>query len=295
MRLISFDIGGTSVKYGIVHSDGTVTETGSFLTPATLEELLNQISDVFAMLHADACAISSPGAVDPCTGLIHGISAVPYLHGPNIRSLISERIQAPVEIENDGNCAALAELWLGEAADCRDCCSVVFGTGVGGAVIKNRQIHRGFNQCSGEFGLILTDRSLDDGTCHIWSHYSTVHTVNNAERELNLPKGSLHATELFNHPETNPVYEKHVRWFYEAAAVGVLTIQQVYDPERIILGGGISSRGDFIDRLYQTVDQVIHSCNNILNRPTLRTCRFQNQANLIGAAWHFRKQQESIL
>ena len=288
MKLLAFDIGGTSVKYGIVSLSGEIAETGSFPTPPSLELLLRNIYLVFNELKADAAAISSPGAVDSAAGVVNGVSAVPYLHGPNIRDLIQSAINAPAEIENDANCAAFAELAFGEAADVNDAVVVVIGTGIGGAVIKNRQIHRGSHSQAGEFGLILTDRNPENGDRHVWSHYSTVKTILHAEEEAGLPKGSLSGEVLFDEADRNRIFAKHVSRFYGAAAAGIIALQQIYDPERIIIGGGISRRPELIEQLYRHIGELTQPYPDSFVKPDLRICRFKNSANLVGAACHYR-------
>ena len=72
MKLLALDIGGSSVKYGLVDPLGNVTGSGSFPTPPTLEQLLRNIVLVYTELGAEAVAVSSPGAVDSTTGFVHG-------------------------------------------------------------------------------------------------------------------------------------------------------------------------------------------------------------------------------
>ena len=288
MKLLALDIGGSSVKYGLVDPLGNVTGSGSFPTPPTLEQLLRNIVLVYTELGAEAVAVSSPGAVDSTTGFVHGVSAVPYLHGPNIRELIRNTIHAPVEIENDANCAGIAELELGEAADISDCVVIVIGTGIGGTVIKNRSIHRGAHNSAGEFGLIITDGNPDTGERHVWSYYSTVKTIRHAEEEAGMAPGTLSGETLFSGAGTNRIFAKHTGRFYTAAAVGILTLQQIYDPERILIGGGISARPELISQMYRYIDEVIGPWHTAFIRPDLQTCRFRNHANLVGAACHFR-------
>ncbi len=295
MKLLAFDIGGSSVKYGLTDPLGNVTGSGSFPTPPSLEQLLRNICMVFTELGADAAAISSPGAVDSATGFVNGVSAVPYLHGPNIRELISATLHAPVEIENDANCASLAELELGEAADISDCVVIVIGTGVGGTVIKNRRIHRGAHNSAGEFGLIITDGNPDTGERHVWSHYSTVKTIRHAEEEAGLETGSLTGERLFSGASSNRIFAKHVGRFYTSAAIGILTLQQIYDPERILIGGGISAREDLIPQMNRYIEEVIGPYQSAFVKPDLRTCRFRNHANLVGAACHFRSLHGELL
>ena len=106
-------------------------------------------------------ALSLPGAVDSETGIIGGSSALDYIHGPNIKEELEKRLQVRVEMENDANCAALAEVWKGAASDVNDCCFIVSGTGIGGAVVKNKRIHKGQHLHGGEFGYMIADFNFE--------------------------------------------------------------------------------------------------------------------------------------
>lgn len=88
-------------------------------------------------------AISSPGAVNKNTGVIEGASALPYIHGFNIQSELETLFALPVSIENDANCAALAEVAFGAAKGCTTALLLVLGTGVGGAVVIDGKVHHG--------------------------------------------------------------------------------------------------------------------------------------------------------
>ena len=77
-------------------------------------------------------------------------------HGPNFKEILKKATGLEVEIENDANCAALGECWLTTTRN-QDCAFVVCGTGIGGALIKNRQLHVGINKHGGEFGCCIVD------------------------------------------------------------------------------------------------------------------------------------------
>ena len=100
----------------------------------------------------DGVAISAPGAVDDKKGIIGGCSAVPYIHDFFIQKELETLFELPVSLENDVNCAALAEVFKGAAKDVDHALFIVIGTGIGGAIIQNRKLHKGRNLFGGEFG-----------------------------------------------------------------------------------------------------------------------------------------------
>ena len=287
MSLLVTDIGGSAVKYGLCDGSGTLCHTGAFPVPDSLISFLDQLEPLVQQFQPEGIALSSPGSVDPASGMVHGISAVPWIHGPSLTQELQKRFSLPVTIENDANCAALAELWLGAACDLKDCCFVIFGTGIGGALVQNRKLIRGATMSAGEFGLMILDYDIETQSYHVWSRYSTNHTVRNAEQECGLKEHSLDGITLFENKDNNPIFTKHIEYFYNAAANGFLNLQQMYDPEAIIVGGGISARTDLKEQILRRIAVRIKGRENYIPVPQIRICRFRNDANLIGAAYHF--------
>ena len=289
MNLLAIDIGGSAVNYAVSDENGTLRNPGAFPTPDQLELFLTQLEELLSHLSCEGIAISSPGTVNCTTGEVTGISAVPWLHHHPLKELFLERFHLPASFENDANCAALSELWKGNASDVKDCYVVVLGTGIGGAMIKDGKLHHGAHNPAGEIGLLHC--CVEGDTPQVWSHYSTIHTVRRAEREAGLVEGTLDGRALFDEASHNPIYQTHVNRFYEALASGVLDIQQLYDPERILIGGGISSRRELIPEVYQRIEHMTASHPGVFLIPDLRICQFGKEANLIGAIAHFLEER----
>lgn len=135
MNLIAIDIGGTTIKIA-TWINKKLKMIFTIDTPNDLEtfynELSNAVNEIKASNKIDGVAISSPGAVNKKTGVIEGASALPYIHNFKIVPELEKRFGLPVSIENDANCAALAELVAGSAKDCSSMAFLVIGTGVGG-------------------------------------------------------------------------------------------------------------------------------------------------------------------
>lgn len=172
---LAFDFGGTAIKYGVLNQKGDILEKGSFVTPKEdLGKIYEEIDKVYknTKYKISGLALSLPGAVNSDTGIIAGISAIPCIHGPNIIKDLEDKFSLPVEIENDANCAALAEVWLGEAKDNKDVAFVILGSGIGGALIKDKKLHKGNGLQAGEFGIMYYPK--EDGTAGLWGEISTV-------------------------------------------------------------------------------------------------------------------------
>lgn len=276
------DIGGTSIKYGIVHADGTLHASDHVPTPATWDAFLEQldaiVSEIKMTQAIDGLAISAPGAVDSTAGVIHGISAVQYIHDRPFLDALRERYALPVTVLNDANAAALAEGWTGAAASIERYATVVIGTGVGGAFVDKQAVMIGSHFHGGEFGYWILDPSLPhpDGT---WSKIgATAALVQRCSDRLGRP---LSGQDIFA-LQTDAAIQEELERFYRWNAIGLYNIQFSLDPERILIGGGISRRPEVRDGIKRHLDTLCDAFGTF--RIDVETCAHFNEANLIGAA-----------
>ncbi|GEN56376.1 transcriptional regulator [Halolactibacillus alkaliphilus] len=290
-EFIAFDIGGTYIKYGLIDNQSHILEQNKVKTPNELEELLTILQN-YANLHkrAKGVAISIPGAVSD-DGFVYGKSAISYIHGPNMKQLIEQRTNLPVYIENDANCAGYAEMWGGSAKGKKDVIVMAIGTGIGGAIIKEGVIHKGANLHGGEFGFMLLslDRDIEENT---WVRMdSTVSMIKKVAKKKNVPYESLSGEDVFKLAENgDEICIKAVDLFYHKLAIGIFNLQYIYDPEVILLSGGISARADLIHCIYKKLDSVIQSMPNATVRPVIDFCKYRQNANLIGAVYGLKQQ-----
>ena len=98
-KYLAFDVGGTSVKYAVVNEEGEVSSSNKFKTPDTLEKMYQEIENVaHEYQDIEGIALSMPGAVDSDGGIIYGSSAIDYIHGPNIKEDLKQRLNKDVEL-----------------------------------------------------------------------------------------------------------------------------------------------------------------------------------------------------
>jgi len=286
MNLLVFDFGGTSIKYGICAQEELI-EVDSFPTPTSWEALVPQlvkIKEAFAKQYAlEGVAFSFPGAVDSQSGAIYGISAIDYIHDFPIRAELEQLLKLPISMANDANCAALAELWKGAAKDIDHALFVVIGTGVGGVIIVDRKLHLGKHFFGGEFGIMQLEPGLS------FSMVGTaVGMANRYCQRLNLPTGSISGKEVFELAKTgDALAAEEVETFYKYTALGLYNLQVAFDPDKIIIGGGLSANDEVIGILNSRVNELIAE-NKIGDiQAHIIGCHYQNHANLIGAAKQF--------
>ncbi|TCP30993.1 transcriptional regulator [Scopulibacillus darangshiensis] len=302
MNYMAFDIGGTNVKYGVVDNSGNIVKKGSFPTPkAGIDVLVVSIAAITKKLqqlyNIDGIALSAPGAVNNETGFIEGTSALPYLHGPNIREHIEKTTRFNVIMENDANCAALAEVWNGVAKHAKDVLFIVCGTGIGGAVIKDRVLHTGSHLHGGEFGYMLVEQDYQTKRFVRWSKKGSTKSL--VSKVVSLKKSkeeNWNGEKVFQYAENGDAdCQVAIDEFFETMATGIYNLQYMYDPDMIVIGGAISFRDDIVSRIYEKLDILIENVDVSPVYPNVQKCKYSNDANLLGAVYNYLTIKEFLL
>lgn len=286
------DIGGTSIKVALSDKDGNLIEKDTLYPSHELKEftntIVNWVNGMKNQYDIKGVAISSPGAVDTNSGIVGGASAVPCIHGPNWKEILSESLNLNISIENDANCVALAEIFSGSAKEVNDILFVVCGSGIGGSIIKDKKIHHGKHLYGGEFGFMIMEDN--DGEYKTFSEIaSTMSFVRKARKHFN--DESLDGKDVFNKAENGDEFCKEIiDRFYSELAKGIYNLQYMYDPELILIGGSISDRDDFVISLNEKIDNILEKIKIAEIKPEIRTCTHRKDANLIGALAHHIKE-----
>lgn len=287
MSIVVFDIGGSAVKFGLWENE-RLSSQGSFFTPGSWEDMKEEMMIVYHHfakgVSVEGVAISSPGAVDAQEGIVSGISAVPYLHFFPIKKEWEDLFGVPVSMENDANCAALAEVWLGAARDVQHALFLIIGSGIGGSVVIDRKLFKGKDLFGGEFGYMLID-----GTHTLSEMGSPVHTAKRYGKEIGLDT-IVDGKFLFEEVDRGePIAVKYVEGLIDALARGIYNLSISFNPDRVIIGGGISVREDLIQRLYERTSFYLERQRAQDLKLDIQVCEFHNDANLIGAVAHFKQ------
>ncbi|WP_334352291.1 ROK family protein [Companilactobacillus sp. HBUAS56257] len=282
------DVGGTSIKYGLWNSkQNALTEKGSFETPKDLagyyvglEKVVNDFKKEYEL---SGVAMSTPGAVNKETGVIEGASALPYIHNFKIQQELEKRFDLPVTMENDANCAALAEMDSGVAKGLKNLIFLVIGTGVGGAVILDGHVHHGKHLFGGEFGYTLSQ----DG----YKTVSEVGTAVSLAKRYNEAKGTNYTgKEVFDLAnQGDQLAQKYAHDLYHNLAVTIYNLQYGFDPEMIVLGGGVSQADFLIPNIEKEIQKILDEVKIAPFMPVIKNCQYRNDANLIGAYVDFKQ------
>lgn len=189
---LSIDIGGSSVKYGIITCGGDILSTGGFNTGPSytlpcFEAHLKQMVELSLSLGVCGIAVSTLGIVhtESCE-LLGGAENAPWLLQCNLRELIRQvgGAHLPVAVLNDAKAAALGEGWLGAAKGVRNFACVTLGTGIGGAFVLNKKLLEGAHFRAGEIAY-CNYRSPDD---YIEKELSTINVLKKVSKALGVPK-----------------------------------------------------------------------------------------------------------
>lgn len=283
MAILALDFGGTSIKYGLWKE--TLIEKGAIPLPKTWGEALQAIEKILTYCRntgylVEGIATSVPGAVSQEDDQIYGLTAIDYIHHKNFTQELSAHFQLPVSMENDANCAALSEIWQGYAGDVQNILYFVFGTGVGGAIIQNRQIQSGKHHFGGEFGYMMLN---EEGT------FSELASIVRTTKIYNQRgKQSINGEELFVRAASGDQLANYlITQLCRYSARGIYNLMISFDPDKIIIGGAISSNPFFLTKIKEEIEFLRARTGGQMVDIEILPSKFKNDANLIGAVYNF--------
>jgi predicted NBD/HSP70 family sugar kinase len=287
---LSIDIGGTNIKLALIDHSGQIQSKKQVRTPneldafiATLEEEINLVRDEIRGI-----AFCCPGKVNTETGVISFGGALPFLDGVSFVEAFQPKFQVPVSVINDGKAAALSELWLGNLKGIENGLALVLGTGIGGGLILEGKLYQGKHFQAGELSFMMqqSDKpSFDDMYGKTGSAVGLVKKVN-LELGTEDTKDGAVAFEAINQQDPNvyPIFEAFAR----EIAYMICNVQAILDLEKIVIGGGISAQPivtDEIRKQYRAIRASLPFLEGTLTEVEIDTCRFLNDANLLGALY----------
>lgn len=307
---MSFDVGGTTIKYAYVDEQGKVTEKQAFPTVDNAEKLIGQmvavVKDYAAKKTIAGIGISAPGIVRHDGFMVTG-GAIQAFNGYPLAATIATQTGLPVAVENDANAAAIAEQWQGNAVGCQNYLTVVLGTGVGGGIVINGDVYRGSHGMAGEFGWNVThdvDPTHELESFSLNQHAAVVsglvNRYNQSKQQVAADATPVtDAREIFAAAKAGEsIAQVEVAGFVQDVAIMLLNLFANFDPELILVGGGISANDDFINLLQAKLAEMIarhESLNRIKNIALgrVKPAKLRNDAGLIGATYQIKKRLES--
>lgn len=283
MKLIVFDVGGTFIKYAQCDEDGNLSKKGKVETPSTKQgfhEVVQQI--IKDHTDIDGLAFSLPGFVDPKRGYISVGGSLRYHDDCMFVKEMQELVSLPVTIQNDAKCAALAQCWKKDASF-DTAVVLVFGTGVGGALLQQGELYAGAHFMALELSCILQGNLQTQGLKATLGHrFSIPELMKRIAKRLGVAhlEGET-AFALLN--EGNKEVMEELQAYSSMLAIQLFNFQCAFDPDVFLIGGGISTQPAFISSIQKSVDQLLAQIPFALPNIRVEAARYQEDANLIGA------------
>lgn len=284
-QYLSIDIGGTFIKYSIMNENYEVLEEKEEATKKEPEDFLNQLKEI-TISHCDrvkGIAACIAGFINPVTGDNSDFSVGERFRKYNLKKELEQASNVPVILENDSNCAAIGEMVCGAANSCSDFCLLTIGTGIGGAIVIDKQLVRGKHFKAGEAGLMII--GLNENGEQICGESAGATSV--LTRKVSQAIGKqIDGFYVFQHLEEDKIRKIYQKWLLKTA-VTVGNMAMLLDPEVMLIGGGISQEARFIKDLEKAVYDLYP---HLKQYTIIRACEMGNQAGRIGALYLWLQQ-----
>jgi len=310
---VGVDVGGTKVLAGVLGDDGIILGTARRQTPGRrvdarmVEDALTEaVHEVAHGRELTAVGIAAAGFVDARGERVRFAPHLPWLDEP-VRDRLSRRWGVPVLLENDATAAAYAEATYGAARGVDDVIVVTMGTGIGGGIVLGGRVHRGLNGMAGEFGhmqVVPDGLPCECGSRGCWEQYSSGSALVRFARAGMGSMPTMMEEQCAGNPDflTGPMVTEaaeagdllardaftHVG---EWLGIGLANLVAAFDPECVVVGGGVSAAGDRL--LEPARNALMRSLVGAGHRdvPPVVPAALGPQAGLVGAAALAREAQ----
>ena len=288
MNYLCLDIGGTVIKYGVAEKNGTLLLRGEVPNEIrendmkcftdSMESITNACRQRFNL---QGIAVSTAGVVDPDSGIVLDHSGF-FPPRMALRELLEQGYGLPCTVANDANAAALGEYWLGAGRRAKSLYCITVGSGIGGGAVLNGKLIYGVSFCAGEIGYlgIGEDVSWEERASASALISSVAKAKGVSEKKLNGKR--IFAMAKVGDKDAKAAIAKQM----DSLAAGIAHICYVLNPERIIIGGGISAQAEY---LYPLLDAALRKrlIPLVYDNMTLRFAVLKNDAGMIGALYNF--------
>lgn len=312
MYYLGIDLGGTSIKAGICDQSGKIIYKGNCPTVTTEgpDRIISDMATLCNSVISDCClriddieyaGVASPGTADSEKGIIVYACTLPFLNFPIAERLSSLTGIKRVYIENDANAAAKGEATVGAAKNYSNSVMITLGTGVGGGIIINNKVYAGFNYAGAELGHMVIFHGGKKCTCGrngCWEAYASAtalieQTKEKMQKDKNSMMWELSEGKLDNaggktafsamkmgDNAGKEVVDNYIGYL----ACGIVNIINIFQPEVLSIGGGVSNEGEYLTKpLIEIVKREQYSRNSP-KQTVIKIAQFGNDAGIIGAA-----------
>lgn len=264
MSLLGIDLGGTKLAAAVFNEDGSLLYRESIpledrfgsavgkLVTGTIIRLIKETER--KGLFINSIGISVPGISNIKKGTVWAPNIKGWKEYPLLAQVKDIVGDIPVVIDSDRACYILGEVWMGNARDCKDAVFIAVGTGIGAGILVNGEVLRGSNDIAGAIGWMALNRPFEDKyvECGCFEYHSSGEGIAKVARELlvknssysgslrNKDSESIKASDLFiAYDSDDPLAKKVIEQCIEFWGMAVANIVSLFNPEKIILGGGV--------------------------------------------------------
>lgn len=287
---VGIDIGGTKIAAGVVDPDGRVLTRREVATPVSdrqslIDAIVGLARELAAEHPVEAVGVGVAGLVDRDRETVRFAAHLPFRDEP-LRHEVATAVGLPVVVDNDGNAGGWAEARFGAARGAQDAVFVAVGTGIGGAIIIDGQLRRGWQGISGEIGHLIVERDgrpCPCGSRGCWEQYGSGRALLRAAEEAgyDVPHGAaVTAAAAAGDERAQRVLAGIGGWL----GVGIASLVAVLDPEVIVVGGGVSAAGDLLLEPTRTSFRTYLTARERRPEPPVLLAALGPDAGLIGAA-----------
>lgn len=294
---VGVDVGGTKVLAGVVDDHGRVVRVGRRWTPGR-DVTPEQVEDALTAAVLEAAAgspiaavgVAAAGFVDQERALVRFAPHLPW-RDLDLRRRLAHRWQVPVALDNDANCAGLAEARFGAARGERLVVVTTLGTGIGGCLLLDGVPVRGRNGMAGEFGhmqVVPEGRACECGGSGCWEQYASGNalvraaTVDSAGGEPTPGRNgpAVTAAAIAGDTQALTAFARVGHWL----GVGLANIVAAIDPDLVVIGGGLGEAGDLLLGPATRTLRYTLVGGPYRRIPPVRIAALGAQAGLVGAA-----------
>lgn len=287
---VSIDVGGTDIKYGILDENVRIIDRGSVRTEKAGggERILLQMTKIVERKQVNfplsGICVSTAGIVDTKEGkILYAGETIPGYTGTEIKRNMEDMFQIPCTVENDVNCAGLAETVSGSAIGCESAICLTVGTGIGGCIILDGEIYHGHGNCAGEIGYLYMDGS----------DFQTLGAVSIMSKKVAEYKKAdpeeWDGVKIFKHAGRGDAdCTRAIEEMAETLGKGIASLCYVLNPQIIVLGGGVMEQKEvlkpYIERQVRKYLRPV-----FLEKTDITFAKHGNNAGMLGAFYNFRK------
>jgi glucokinase len=287
--LIGIDIGGTNLRAAVISKEGTILETFKTENEVqkgaayNLDKLISQIKDEWKNYEIEKVGVGAPGPLDLKAGKLLNPVNLKVWKNFNIKEYLNEKLNLPVQVNNDANVAGLAESLVGSAKECESVFYITVSTGVGGALILDKKIINGAHSQTAEiYNMIINEDNYShvglnkgglEGQC------SGVHIARIASDAYGKTLTTKEVFALYENKDEKAV--QVIEKWVDNISIGIANIIAVVDPEVVVIGGAVMINNPYL------LPKIIESTKKKVADPAMvhiRIAEIGDNAGLIGAA-----------